>query len=366
MKLDFLKNLSHKQKKILIISLSIVVVLIGGAITYAQLNKKAEKPSPKKTTPKVEKVVEQPKPTLIESQLDGTLVSPEIATRHPVAVMIENHPQARPQSGLADANIVYEALAEGGISRFMAIFGTKYPTQAGPVRSARTYYVDWAEEYDAYYTHFGGAADALAKIRNEGVKDLDGMKIGKPLFWRKYYPGVSGSEHTAFTSPEQLYNYSINTKKWTTANSFTIYKFKDDAPAAERPATGTLSVDISGNATYASKYTYDPTTNSYLRFMAGVVHKDRITGAQINPKNIVIQYANEIYKAGKKDHDMQTIGSGRAKYFLDGKMVEGTWEKAASKSRTVFKDAAGAPVTFNRGQTWIAVVKPTAPVTWTP
>lgn len=362
------KSLSSKQKTILIISAIIIVLLTSGILLYAYWaphkaqNNSSKKPilTPTSTPTPV------PTPVVVESQLDGTMVNTASAARHPLAIMVENHPQARPQSGLIDASIVYETLAEGGITRFMGIFGPKLPTQVGPIRSARTYYVDWAEEFDAFYAHYGGAPDALRKIPADGVKDLNGMQIGAAQFWRHTYPGVTASEHTAFTNAEKLFNYSLTTKKWANSAPASVYKFKDDPTAAEKGKGGTLTVNFSGNATYIAKFVYDPTTNTWPRTLAGVAHKDRISGLQIAPKNIIVQTASEIYKKGKKDHDVQTTGSGNAKFFLDGKMTTGTWSKADSKSRTIFKDSTGAQIVLNRGQTWIAVVKPGAAVIWTP
>ncbi|MDO8513245.1 MAG: DUF3048 domain-containing protein [bacterium] len=358
--------MSPKQKKILLI-VGIAAMLIAISILaylryYPSQKQTTKKETPKKESPAAAKPAEPPKPILAEAPLDGTMVDPSIANRHPLAIIIENHPQARPQTGLTDASIVYETLVEGGITRFMAIYGPVIPAKVGPVRSARTYYVDWAEEYDAFYAHWGGANDALHKIANNSVKDIDAMKIGQPYFWRD---SSRSAPHNGYTTTAKLYEYSVK-RGWPQTGSFTAYKFKDDAPVAERPASGTLSIDFSGNSTYAVKFTYNPSTNSFLRFQAGSPHKDRVSGVQIAPKNIVVQYVSEIYKSGKKDHDAQTIGSGNAKSFIDGKMTLTTWSKSSSKSRTEFKDSAGNLITFNRGQTWIAVVRPTAPVTFTP
>jgi hypothetical protein len=107
-------------------------------------------------------------------------------SEHPIAVMIENHPEARPQSGLSKADVVYEVVAEGGITRFMGLFLCEEPPQfVGPVRSARTYYLDWLSEYNAFYAHVGGAntdgkADALQQIKDYGIKDFDGISGDRP------------------------------------------------------------------------------------------------------------------------------------------------------------------------------------------
>jgi hypothetical protein len=355
---------NKKQKIALIIT---IVLFVGSAGTLAFLNYQNNQESiskEEKNNQEPSKPPEPPKPVLKEAQLDGQLIEGDLYNRHPLAIMIENHPQARPQAGLTDASIVYETLAEGGITRFMAVYSHKIPAKAGPVRSARTYYVDWAQEYDAFYAHVGGAQDALNKISADNVKDLNQFAIGTAAFWREPKAGIA-IEHTMFTDPAKLYNIAWQ-KNWPKSSNFTTYGFKEDAATTERPSGGTISIDFSGNSYYAVKYTYDPVSNNYLRNMAGNPHRDRVTGTQINPKNIIVQYANEITKAGKKDHDTQTIGSGPAKIFLDGKMIEGTWKKTARGQRTIFLDGAGAQIKINRGQTFIEVVRPNAPVIFTP
>src|SRR3990167_951299 len=179
--------------------------------------------------------------------LDGDLhtkkAKDSLEKRRPLAVMIENHADARPQSGLTSADIVYEAVAEGGITRFMAIFYCNLSdTQVGPVRSARTYFLDWLSEYDALYAHVGGAntpgpADALSQIIKYGIKDLNQFSIGFPTFWRDYqrlgHPVAT--EHTMYSTTQKLWEIGAN-RGWMEKDedgiswdkNFTSWKFKDD------------------------------------------------------------------------------------------------------------------------------------------
>lgn len=350
----------HRKKILLIVGISVIIIGAAGYATYVNFFKKEPPSKPVvKTTP-----TPTPVPTTLPSDLDGTLVTPELATRHPLSIMIENSPDARPQVGLTDASIVFETVSEGGITRFEAIFGPRIPAKAGPVRSARTYFVKWAKEIDAFYAHVGGAGDALSLIKNLGVKDMDQFSIGKAAYWREPRAGVA-TEHTMFTDPAKLYNIAWQ-RNWPKEGSFTKWTFKDDAPEAARPAGGTISVNFSNSNTFAAKYTYDKASNTYLRQLAGAPHKDKASGAQIAPKNVIVYQAAKITKAGKKDHDLQLIGSGEAKIYTDGKEIIGTWKKESETTRTMFFDAAGAPVQFNRGQTWIEVTEPGRPATWTP
>jgi len=140
----------------------------------------------------------EPTPTVVRSALNGQMISPDQAAQRPVAIMIENHPDARPQAGLAGAPLVYETEAEGGITRFMAVYdGSTGDITAGPVRSARTYFVDYVEELEALYGHVGGNIDALQQIAANRILDLDQSRVGAAAYWRETSRRVA-TEHTMF------------------------------------------------------------------------------------------------------------------------------------------------------------------------
>ncbi|MCX6808633.1 MAG: DUF3048 domain-containing protein [Candidatus Berkelbacteria bacterium] len=303
-------------------------------------------------------------PILYEAPLDGVKTDQASATRHPLAVMIENHPDARPQSGLDKASIVYEAIAEGGITRFMAVYGTNLPDKAGPVRSARTYFVDWAEGYNAYLAHVGGNIDALDKIKADKVQDLDEFKFSEcsAVYCRDLSNKKLATEHTMYGYPQALLDAAAKFS-YSSANNFTLYKFKDDPTsdeAAALPVSQKITVNFS-SPTYKVEYNYDQATNSYKRFLAGVAQLDKITKVQLNPKNVIVMTVKrqEIKtRINEEGYNMTTIGTGPAEIFIDGKDIKGTWKKTSSTARETFYDATGAEITFNRGQTWISVIPP--------
>lgn len=287
------------------------------------------------------------------SLLDGTQAAEETANLHPLAIMIENHTEARPQYGLSKASIIYEALAEGGITRFMAVFGPYGADKVGPVRSARTYYVDWALEYDAFYAHAGGAQNALEKIAKEGVKALPHDKFA---YWREPEPGKA-SEHTLFASVPKLYQVAEKKKYSLERGDWRPWKFKNPTPPTGGGGKG-ITINFS-SPQFAVEWNYDSTSNKYLRVMAGAPHKDAGNGEQIKAANIVVQYvARRIVDSGggKQVWQMETVGSGKAKVLLDGKIIEGTWKKAKPRERTLFYDENAKEIEFNPGQTWIEVV----------
>lgn len=289
-------------------------------------------------------------------ELDGTQVSSDLAKRHPLAVMVENHSIARPQAGIDKASVVYEAIAEGGITRFMLIYSCYSADKVGPVRSARTYFVDWAEEYDAFYAHAGGSQNGLTKIVEDNVLDLN---HNTTAFWRQN--DGRALEHTLYTSVPKLYQYAQDKGYNINSANFTKWKFKTEAAAEQRPEQGKGAIiDFSNSATYRVEWKYDKGGNYYLRSQAGEPHKDEITGAQLSAKNVVIAtYSRSAVESGGKSvYDFNTIGSGDAKILMDGTVIEGTWKKDKAKTRTLFYDKSGNEIKFNPGTTWIEIVNP--------
>lgn len=334
------KALSKKQKALVIIAIVAVLAALGGG-TWA-LFKSKEKPQ-QAPAPVVKK--EEPKPEPTFSPLTGIPVSKEQATWPVVGVMIENSPDARPQAGLKDAGVVFEAIAEGGITRFLALYQETKPDYIGPVRSVRPYYVDWLQGFDAAVAHVGGSGEALAKIRNEGVRDLDQM-ANAGVFQRvrnRYAP------HNMYSNVAALADLSRQ-KGWNTSQ-FTGFTRKTEAPSSALTAAA-IDVTISGRL-YNIHYDYDAATNTYKRVMAGKPHIDERSKAQISPKAVVIMIVPYSIHADGLHSVYQTIGSGKVFIFQDGIAAEGTWEKTSAKSQITFKDTAGKSIQLNPGQTWV-------------
>lgn len=296
---------------------------------------------------------------LTRRAIDGVMVAPDEANPYPVAVIIENLTVARPQSGLATANVVYEALAEGGITRFLAVFAGKTPGTIGPVRSARPYFVDWVLEYQALFAHAGGSPQALVDITTNDVFDLNQFYHSQ-YFYRDKSRNVA-SEHTLFTTGENL-AFALRDLEAAEHGTFDSWKFKDDAALADRPLDAkSISIDFS-SFSYSVSYQYNREENSYVRSMAGQIHADA-DGTEIHAKNIIVQKV-ETRLADEQRLSMDTVGSGEAIIFRDGQATMGTWEKEEKTSRTRFYDAEGDEVALNAGQTWIEVVPTDREVTY--
>ena len=332
-----------------VVSLSIVAVAAAAVYPHhTKVTAVAAKPTPSASpTP-------APTPVTKASPLTGLPVDPALAARPISGVMIENlFPDARPQSGLSSAGVVYEALAEGGITRFLALFGDGEPASIGPVRSLRPYYIDWALEFGASLSHAGGSSDALNLVGPLGVKDLNALVIGSPTYYRtsdRYAP------HNLYTSTALL--DAINAKKgYTAAPTFTPSPRKADTPDVTQPHT-TVSINFSSTA-YAVQYRYNLKANNYVRYMAGTPHIDRNTGQAITVKNIVIEYIPVTYTPAPHDSEyinMPTVGSGKGVILRDGDAVPITWSKASHDDRTLLTDGDGKAVPLDNGNTWYEIV----------
>lgn len=275
--------------------------------------------------------------------------------RYPIGVMIENLNITRPQTGLSRADIVYEALTEGEITRFMAVYLSENST-LGPVRSARLPFLSWILEYNGALAHVGGSSEALENIPVLGVKDMDQSYIGSPTFDRINNRNLS-LEHTMFTSTDRLW-----TKAKEMGNSgvtvFTSWKFKEDNARENRPETQKLTLKYTGNPDYIVSWTYDPQTNTYSRTNGGLPHLDAATQEVIRAKNVIVQFVKTNYQEvspGKVGRGMETVGVGEARIFRDGVSISGTWQKMSETARTKFLDQAGNEIELNRGKIWVEV-----------
>lgn len=292
---------------------------------------------------------EAPSPVKYYSPLTGMEVAnPALAKQAVTGIMIENSPDARPQSGLKAAGVVYEAIAEGGITRFLAIYQQDKPQLIGPVRSVRLYYVDWLAPYNASVAHIGGSKFALDEVRNGKYRDVDQF-FNAGAYWRvrdRYAP------HNVYTSFEKL--DALNNAKGYKESNFTGFVRKNGQPSASPNATS-ITVPISGPL-YNSSYKYDPASNMYVRSQGGAAHIDREAG-QITPAVVVAMKVNmtKVFEDGYREQ-ITTTGSGKAVVFQDGTATEVTWSKIDRGSQLTFTGPDGKPFALNRGQTWITAV----------
>lgn len=349
---DRLKAITKKQW----IIIGVVAALLlggGGYALYAFVLKDEPVVKPAQKSQETKKPA--PQPTTVPNTLTGLPVDPSLNERPVTAVMIENSTDARPQSGLNEAGVVFEAVAEGGITRFLTLFQDTGPDYIGPVRSVRPYYVQWAMGFDAAVAHVGGSAEGLALVRAN--KDLDQF-FNPGQYWR-----VSSrvAPHNMYSNVQKLRELQI-AKGWEKSD-FNGFARKTKESPSTAPNARFIDFNISG-AIYNSHYDYDATTNSYLRSEGGKPHTDERSGKQLDAKVVIglvmPQGKNGIYTT------YNTLGTGTAFVFQDGVVTTGTWTKTANNSNFTFKDANGAELKLNPGRTWITVVGSNDRVTYKP
>lgn len=343
------------SKKKRIISLSVVLaVLVGTGTGLALLLQQPPPPEPEPVV--IEQPEEEPLPPEPEtktSPLTGVEVSPELAEQPVTAVTIENSPEARPQSGLADAGIVFEAMVEGSITRFLALYQEGMPEQIGPIRSIRRNHIDWILAHDAAVAHVGGSPYALSRLRSLGVKDLD--QFQSPEGYRRV--NTRFAPHNMYSTRKDL--LKIHDKRGYTSSDFSGIVRKAPEPA-EKPTITEVNVKIS-SPLYNVRFAYDAKNNTYKRFMGGVPHVDEQTNKQITSDVVVVMVADYRRDGIYSEYDL--TGSNTAYIFQDGAMTKGIWEKPKQTDNVRFGNSDGLPIGLNPGKTWVTLVTSAGDVT---
>lgn len=305
--------------------------------------------------PKATEAVEEE----IYSPIDGSKSTKKDNKKAVIGVMIDNHPEARPQSGLEDAGIIYEFKVEGDFTRYLALFQNANTQQIGPVRSARPYFVEAISEYNGIYAHFGGSDEGIRTIGKLNVDDLDGMELEHKTFIRnKDVKKVA--PHNAYTSIKLL-NEAIKDKNYKEERDFTGFKFDlDGKDIKEQMANGDdlKSIAIPFNSQYIVGFDYnDDSTYTVSRNNQKII--DEATDNEVSAKNIIIQYADSKVVGAGGTLAIATVGEGKGKLITDGKIIDITWSKSSSSDKTIFKNSNNEEILLNPGQTWIEVVDTT-------
>jgi Protein of unknown function (DUF3048) N-terminal domain/Protein of unknown function (DUF3048) C-terminal domain len=327
--------------------------------------------------------------------------------RRPLMVMIENHEDSRPQSGIQTADIVYEAIAEGGITRFMAVFycgqvaGSEYNRyDLGPVRSARTYFLDIASEYSDYplYNHVGGAncsaadsnspcttnvkAQAIEQItaydwNDRGTwSDLSQFALSYKVCRREpeRTGEVRATEHTMYCSSKELWDLAadrgltnmteVNKTSWD--KEFRSWLINGEDKAVNEITAQNVTFDFwSGYKDYSVTWKYDQANNVYLRQHGDQQQIDFNNKENLSSKNIVLQFVKETRSVDEHLHNLyQMIGKGTGVLIQNGQKIDITWAKANRISRTIFKDKKGKEIKFVPGNIWVEVLPTGTDVTY--
>lgn len=347
--------------KVMLVFLSLILLLIGcsngekDVLLEDNLNEKIDieieedNEIPEKEDEEKEEKEEK---TGTMSPLSGLYASEEKVSRRPVAVMYDNHPRARWQAGIGQAEVIYEFRVEYPYTRYMALFLINDPSHIGPVRSSRPYFVTTLLEYDPLYVRVGGSEAAKAYIKELKVADIDGLSSTKEVFWR-YYDTNKKAPNNLYTSMEAI-RKTQKDRGYNLSSEYEGFKFNDDD--SEIIGESAREVLIKYNKENSTKYEYDDDNKVYKRYKDGKLHKDELDDSGIIAKNIIIQKANTevIDDVGRLSIDLVSNGDGM--YITNGKIIDITWKKDSKYSKTYYYDKNNNEIILNPGVTWIQVV----------
>lgn len=295
---------------------------------------------------------------LIERATDGILVTDTEAKKQPIALMIENAAfgGVRPQHGLSEAEIIYEVVVEGGITRLMAVYSAaELPSKIGPMRSARPTYLEFVSEYDALYGHAGGSPESLQAIDGLGLKDLSALSADGRYYYRD---GEKVAPHNLFTSNDLLH-YALRDKQLEeVVSTFEQWKFKDDTPPSNKPREERfVEIDFGSGPLYEVRFVYDFANNLYDRYNGGELQRDANSEQTLTARNVIVQIVPAAEGAGDNGRvNFSVTGEGDAYIARDGKIIEGSWQKKDRTARTQFFDENEDLIELNRGTTWVEIL----------
>ena len=289
--------------------------------------------------------------------LTGLPVEASTLDQRPIAVMLDNHVSARFQSGLSDADVVYEVLAEGSITRYMAVFQSRLPDVIGPVRSARPYYIQLALSYNPLYVHVGGSDQAFIDIKRLKMADIDGMKAGSDVYYRtdhKFIPHNMYTSYQGITIEQNRRNYSEKV-------TYEGLSIKSDYQAIEGDKAEYLKVTYKSPTDkdklgYFIEFKYDTKTKAYKRYVNGQPQKDETTDIHLEADNILVLKADHkiLDSAGRREVDV--VGQGLGYYLNQGVSMKITWVKSEGTSATTYFDEDKNEIFLNPGITWVQII----------
>jgi hypothetical protein len=331
-----------------------IVIAIAGSVWFWK-NKQAEK--------KQAEIAAEKKTAITLPAINGVLVEENLSRTRPIAVIIENHVQARPQSGLALADIVYETLAEGGITRFLALYQTQTPTEIGPVRSARPYFNHLANQWGAIYAHVGGSTIALSELNANMYKKI--VDLNQYFYGDYFYRSRERSApHNAYTSMKLLRDLASK-KQWEKWEPVKLGEF-ETIPTEQLQTNITKITAKYFDPNYTAIFQFDPATGLYARSSGNKQAIDKNNNQQLHVRNVLVQYVDDYVVPLETVNGLglRLEQEGKAILFTGGTAIEGRWRY--KNGFTEYLNSDGQPLKFQPGQTWI-ILQPnslTNNVTW--
>lgn len=363
--LDHIKS-DRKLQLMLVVSAGLLIMAVGIAVAVMLQPRVDTKKSTEKKSSNSEVNVNDEKPTVLPRHLDGIMVAAADANMVPACVMIENaaFSGVRPQSGISAAQVVYEIIVEGGITRWMAVFAGEKTDVVGPVRSSRDTYLEFVSELNCAYVHAGGSYLSMQAIQRFELRDIDGLREYQ-WFWRD---STKSSPHNFFTSTDNLYKAISEGHSWADPPTYSPWNFvddeeiEDDELAKEESAT---EVNIAFGGSYDVQYRYNEQEKNYKRWNGGVEHIDKNTGKTLTARNIIIQKVPDgEYLPWKGLVNFSVTGEGEVYIARLGTLTKGTWEKKDRLARTQFFADDGEEIPLARGTTWVEIVPESRSFDW--
>ena len=335
-------------------------IFIFLTITFIACNKDVELPTVVDEVIDDEPIVEEPEPeSIIEgipSPLSGLYANEEKINRRVVAVMFDNHPRARWQAGLKDAEIIFEFQVEAPYTRYMGLYLINEPESLGPIRSARPYFVTKVWEFDAVYVRAGGSEEAKNDIKALNLADIDSLSSTSKVFWRNNQKKMP---HNLYTSMEVI-RKNQEDRGYRLNGELPVIPFNEEDTDIDGFTAENILIDYKGNNT--TSYTYDQENKIYLRQKDGKEHIDEIDNKQLHAKNIIIQEVNTKVIDNVGRFHINLIGEGNGTYFTNGKGINIKWVKNDRKGKTTYYREDGQELHLNPGITWIQMISPRANV----
>ncbi len=339
-----------KRKNHILTIILILLIAICGVLVYLKMNNKSVTEDEGLIT------------NLIDKKETEKKVEIYNGNERPIALMIDNVGDARPQAGLNNAYMVYEIIVEGQQTRLMALFKGKDLSKIGPVRSSRHYFLDYALENDAIYVHYGWSPKAKSDISKLGVNNINGIFESTKSFWRVK---DKAAPHNVVTSTDKILEIAKRKGYKTTSTKDSVLNYVTNEVGLEDGIDAT-NIKIPYSNTYYVNYKYDTETKKYTRYYNKTMHKDWTTKKSVKTKNIIITFAKNTRLndgSGKDRQDLSNIGTLDGYYITNGKAIKIKCTKSSRSSQTVYKDLEGNEIKVNDGNTFVQIVPLSAKVT---
>lgn len=339
-------------KKILIILAAILIA--GGSILIIYMAVDSPKQVQTPSVPQTESTA-QTQPNQNKNPLTGEMNLPDSAVgKQPVSIMVSNSQSALPQAGIGQADLVYETVVEGGITRIMALFADPNAIPlTGPVRSVREYYIDLAAPFNPVFVHFGGSETGYTALKNANLSEIDGMTSPNAFYQDNALASLKGKEHSYFVSSQTLQSSLAAFENDRAFNYPDAFAFSNEPSESSQTAT---SVHVPFSTSYVSDFVYDASTQKYLKSQFAAPQIDKNTGEQIAVDNVFILYANVTGASDGSERREIDFSSGMGVYCTKGGAVNMMWSKDSQKSPFLFLSEDGDELKVSPGQSWVCII----------